>query len=185
MDRRLLVGLILCVACLSSLAACAQPSADHYRILFGSSESRLSAGEMAAAFAAFGDALTVSADGLRLEDPNCGDIMPSVEIVDLNQDGTQEIFVQWGGACTSGMAGRSLTLLIRDPAGGYQRQFGFPAASWAPLATGEGGWPDLSISGPSFCHPVWTFRAGAYEFKCNRPESLDGCALRGDVCTDA
>jgi hypothetical protein len=153
LDRLLRAALIVQVAGLAPLKACAQPLADHYQILFGDSASRLSADEMAAPFAAFSDGLTVSADGRRLEDPNCGDIMPSVEVVDL-----------------------------RDPAAGYQRQFGFPAINWEPLVIGEDGWPDLMFGGPGFCHPVWTFRAGAYPFKCSRPDSLDGCALRNDVC---
>jgi hypothetical protein len=178
-------GLILLIIGLTPHAACVQPPADQYQILFGDSEARLSADEMASAFSAYSDGLTISTDGLRLEDPNCGDLTPSVEIVDLNKDGVQEIFVQWGNACTSGMTGRSLTLLIKDPAGDYHRQFGFPAADWVPVAMGEDDWPDLMLGGPGFCHPVWTFRAGAYDFRCNRPDSLGGCALREDVCDNA
>jgi len=184
-NRALFVCVLLPVGAIAPLAGCAKPPTDHSRILFGNSESRLSGDEMAAVFATFGEFLTISDDSLRLDDSNCGDIMPEVEVVDLNRDGTQEVFVLWGNSCTSGMAGRSLTLLIRGPSGDYERNFGFPAAGWAAQAPGEDGWPDLIIDGPSFCHPIWTFRAGRYEFKCNRPATAGGCAMRGDLCLDA
>ena len=58
-------------------------------------------------FAEFSQDFTLSADAARLEDPNCGDIMPSSEVVDLNSDGRSEVFVQWGNACTSGAARRA------------------------------------------------------------------------------
>jgi len=172
---------LLLLAVLTQLSACADSAAD-YRILFGESESRLSPDEMAAAFALVKEGLTVSDDGLRLEDANCGDMVPTSEIVDLNRDSIYEIFVEWGNTCTSGMSGRSLALLVRDEAGGYRRELGFPAFGWTALGLGEDGWPDLSIGGPGFCHPVWARRAGSYDFKCNLPESPDGCAVIGNIC---
>jgi hypothetical protein len=139
LDRRLLAGVILVSASVALLSGCASRPSESYRILFGNSESRISSDEKGAAFAAFSDWLTISADGLRLEDQNCGDIAPEVEIVDLNRDGTQEIFILWGNTCTSGMTGRSLTLLIRDSADRYRQLFGFPAAAWSLHEVGEGG----------------------------------------------
>ena len=103
-------------------------------------------------------------------------------MVDLNADGVQEVFVQWGNACTSGLTGRSLSLFIKDSSGSYQPQFGFPAFGWTRLDSESHGWPDLSFGGPGFCRPRWTWQRDAYEFKCNLPQIDGGCEFQVNVC---
>jgi hypothetical protein len=174
-------GLARALTALGLCAACATPGGS-YRILFGGSRHGLSLADERAAFATFSDGLSVSADGARLEDPYCGDLSPSTDVVDLNADGTPEIFVLWGNACTSGLTGRSLTLLVRDRAGSYRAELGFPATAWKGLPEATNGWPDLEIGGPGFCDAVWTHRGETYEFKCNLPQAADGCADVGSVC---
>lgn len=152
------------------------------RALFGDTETRLTAAEKSAILLHFTEHFTVSADGTTLEDAQCGNLAPATEIVDLNGDGVVEVFVLWGNACTSGGTGRSLTLFVRDAAGLYAPTLGFPAIAWTKLTTQPSGWPDLVFGGPGFCHGVWRYHAGRYEFHCNLPVEPGGCAQHGDVC---
>jgi hypothetical protein len=162
-------------------AACSEPSSQS-NLLFGPAESRLSPADKADAFSAFAAPFAVSADGSNLEDANCGAIDPETEVVDLNDDGDFEVFVSWGNTCTSGMAGRSLSLLAKDSVGAYAAEFGFPAAGWTAVSEGPAGWPDLAFGGPGFCHAVWARQDAAYDFKCNLPESPGGCDNVGNIC---
>lgn len=52
------------------------------------------------------------------------------------------------------------------------------------LQTEQQAWPDLSIGGPGFCRPVWSWQQDAYAFKCNLPETDGGSAMRGDIYAD-
>lgn len=174
---------ILAAVFVASLLACSARQPE-FAALFGDDEIPLSPTDKAAVFAAVESLFPLSGDRMRFEDPNCGDIAPGVEITDLNGDGSAEVFVQWGNACTSGMTGRSLTLLTKDAGGQYQQQFGFPALGWIALETDSQDWPDLRFGGPGFCHPVWTWQSGNYMFKCNLPEEPGGCASRDNTCLD-
>ena len=116
------------------------------------------------------------------QDSTCGDLMPTSEVVDLNNDGEHEIFIQWGNTCTSGMTGRSLSLFVKDATGRYQPQLGFPALGWTKRDSATKDWPDLSFGGPGFCHPVWAWSSDQYQFKCNLPETPGGCDSRGKTC---
>jgi hypothetical protein len=171
------------IACSDEQAvdAPAAPERAAYELLFGEA-APLSTRDKAAAFAALETIFSVSADGSRLEDPNCGDIGARAETVDLNGDGVFEIFLQWGNTCTSGMAGRSIGLLVRNAGGDYQFELGFPAAGWLAMDSSENGWPDLSFGVPGFCQPVWARTAGAYQFKCSVPQDTDMCLRPGEPC---
>ncbi|MBT8091345.1 MAG: hypothetical protein KJO01_14155 [Gammaproteobacteria bacterium] len=174
---------VLAVVLMASLLACSAKRPE-FATLFGDEEIPLSPTDKAAVFAAVETLFPLSSDGLRFEDPICGDVAPGVEVTDLNGDGSPEVFVQWGNTCTSGMTGRSLTLLTKDSGGQYQLQFGFPALGWIALETIGQDWPDLRFGGPGFCHPVWTWQSGNYMFKCNLPEESGGCASRDSACLD-
>jgi eukaryotic-like serine/threonine-protein kinase len=152
--------------------------------LFAADESRLSEDEQGQLLGALTKIFPRSADGTRFEDPDCGDIGLEATPVDLNADGTFEVFVQWGNSCTSGTTGRSLLLFIRDAGGTYQPQLGFPAFGWTKRDSAGQEWPDLVLGGPGFCHAVWTFKDGEYTFRCNLPEEPGGCASRNDVCSE-
>jgi len=152
--------------------------------LFKEDESALSLSKRQRVADAFAALFPLSADGQRFEDANCGDVKPETTPVDLNGDGTFEVFVLWGNTCTSGGAGRSLSLLIRDADGSYRTQLGFPAAGWREIENDEQEWPDLIIDGPGFCHPIWAWREDRYEFRCNVPEGQSGCAAIGNVCAE-
>lgn len=168
------------MACVS---ACGQAELSDRKTLFGNAmPSAITDEDQAAILASFSQGLTVSGDGTTFEDPDCGNITPAIEVVDLNQDGRNEVFIAWGNICTSGMAGRSLSLFVNPDGKGYRSQLGVPAGGWRSIQSGSRGWPDLEISGPGFCHAIWAWQDDGYEFKCNRPESADGCAGRENIC---
>jgi hypothetical protein len=150
--------------------------------LFDASETGLSAADSQAYFELFSTGFDISEGGRVLSLSYCGDIAPESQVLDLNGDGQLEAFVLWGNTCTSGMAGRSLTLLARNPDGSYRTEFGFPAGGWTALENRIDGWPDLSLGGPGFCHPLWRWSGEAYRFQCNIEETEGGCASIGDQC---
>jgi hypothetical protein len=142
----------------------------------------LSAAEAAALEDAFAGLFPLSADGLRFEDPDCGDVHPTVEPVDLDRDGSREAIVQWGNTCTSGMAGWSVSLFIRTGGGIYRDQFGFPGLISSIADSEPGSFPDIEIGGPGFCFAVWGWDGDSYAFKCNAPQEAGGCEFQGNVC---
>lgn len=170
-------------ALLAVLASCSghQPSTS---LLFAADETRLDRDQQQTIVNAIAENLPLADDGGSFVDANCGNLEPEATPVDLNGDGVFEVFVQWGNTCTSGAAGRSLNLYVRDADGGYRPQFGFPALGWSVRRSRYKEWPDLSFGGPGFCHPVWTWQHGEYTFMCNRPEAPGGCADRGNVCKE-
>lgn len=165
----------------ASLAGCAEDNTG-VEILFAGDATNLGTAGKHAIAALIGTTFPLSADGLRFEHPDCGDVMPVTDVVDLNGDNSYEVFVTWGNACTSGMTGRSLSLFIADAGGDYHQSLGFPALGWTVLESRQDNWPDLSFGGPGFCHAVWTWREDGYEFKCNLAETEGGCNSRGDIC---
>ncbi|MGB5347330.1 MAG: hypothetical protein WBN23_14280 [Woeseia sp.] len=170
-------------ALLSLLASC---SGDRQStsLLFAPDEARLDRAQQQRIVSEFAKGFPLSADGRSFTDSNCGDVDPEATPIDLNGDGVFEVFIQWGNSCTSGGAGRSLSLFVGDASGNYRQELGFPALGWSVLRTEQRKWPDLSFGGPGFCHPVWTRQQGQYEYKCNLPEEPGGCAHRGNVCDD-
>ncbi|MDH4048372.1 MAG: hypothetical protein OEW68_08590 [Gammaproteobacteria bacterium] len=166
------------------VAGCSGGGEPAYSVLFGEDETRLSADEQQAVFSMMASAFPLSEDGETLTDPNCGDIEPVTEVVDLNGDGSYEVFITWGNSCLSGHAGRSLTLFVKDRSGKYQYQLGFPAAGYDALERGVDGFPELLLGGPGFCFPIWAWDGDNYEFKCNLPQEEGGCEYQGNTCLE-
>jgi hypothetical protein len=81
---------------------------------------------------------------------------------DMNKDGQEEIFISFGNTFTSGMAGSSIALFIRDAKGAYVDQLGFPGVVPDALEPIGNGFPDLLIGGPGFEYPVWSWDGKAY-----------------------
>ena len=172
------------VAAAVAFSACSHSASDAASTLFGVEQSGLTPTEVAELERIFSAWFPPGADGLGYLDPNCGDVEPAAEAADLNRDGTSEVFVQWGNACTSGSTGRSLSLFLKDASGAYRDQFGFPALGYRFIEPGSGGYPDVELGGPGFCMPIWGWQGTAYEFKCNQPQAVGGCAFETNVCTD-
>lgn len=146
---------------------------EGHRILFGDSTA-VSEADQRAIYEQFG--YTVSADGAGLDVVDCGTIyVNAVEALDLNGDGVDEVFVDGGNTCTSGHAGSSVVLFIKDAEGRYAPHLGFPAFGWDVLETSNLGFPDLALGGPGFCRPVWRWDGATYQHERNEPTEPGGC----------
>lgn len=180
-DRARGIGAVLVAVLGACLVAC---SSDQARpsILFAGSDSLLAPAEIIAIEAAFAQYFSLSGDGLHFVDENCGEIPTRTEVVDLNGDGIQEVFVYWGNTCTSGSTGSSLSMFAKNNSGHYRDQFGFPAFDYTALPSGNDGYPDLQFGGPGFCFAVWSWTGSQYEFKCNSSQEEGGCQHTGNVC---
>jgi len=91
----------------------------------------------------------------------------SVYATDMNKDGTEEIFIVFGNTFTSGNAGSSVVLFIKNTAGTYVENLGFPGMAPDVLATSSQGYPDLLIGGPGMEFPVWRWNGKTYKFYKN------------------
>jgi hypothetical protein len=91
-----------------------------------------------------------------------GRVTPRIQRVDLNGDGTEEVFVVIPGTCEGGRAGAYLTLLVRAPGGGWSNNLGFPAGGYRILPRRRGGYPDIEIEMPGSCAPVWGWNGQRY-----------------------
>lgn len=93
---------------------------------------------------------------------------------DLNKDGKQEIFVWFGNSYTSGSAGSSISLFIKNSGGAYIDHLGFPGLAPDVLTTVSKGYPDLLIGGPGLEFPVLRWNGRTYaNFQSVRNEDYD------------
>jgi hypothetical protein len=172
---------LILIAAIAALPSChtgqAQPSP-----LFAADESRLSAADQNAIHASFTERFSLTSDGLHFLYEGCGEISAETEVVDLNNDGTAEVFIYWGNSCTSGHTGRSLSLYVKERLGAWRDQLGFAAFDYTILPASNAGYPDLEFGGPGFCFAVWSWNGSHYDFKCNSPQEEGGCQYTGNVC---
>ena len=167
------VAIITLAACVASFAVAAS-AADGPALLFAKGTGKLSAGEQREIFTALG--LKVAPDGKSFEDTVCGQPAGAeIEFRDMNGDGKDEVLVIYGNTCLSGMAGASVVLFIKDAAGKYRSNLGFPGASADPKAEKSKGYPDLLIGGPGFCFPVWRWNGKAFDFYRSEAQAPSGC----------
>lgn len=162
------------------LGACGESSAPAAQ-LFDASEARLPSADAAAVTALFAELFPPDGEG-RFIHPDCGALDLVVDVTDLNADGEHEVFVRWGNACTSGIAGSSLSLFLKDPDGRFRHELGFPAGGYRVLTRGN-GYPDLEIGGPGFCFPVWSWTGTAYEQACSMPQAGGTCPAGTNLCS--
>jgi len=76
----------------------------------------------------------------------------TADVTDLNGDGQPEVFVNVNGTCMGGRAGVHLSLYIKNAAGQWKQQFGFPGMHKV-LKTKNKAYPDIEIGGPGSCAP--------------------------------
>lgn len=81
---------------------------------------------------------------------------------DMNKDGKEEVFVLFGNGYTSGNTGSSIILYIKNAAGVYAPQLGFPGMAPDVLTTANLGYPDLLVGGPGFEFPVLRWNGKTY-----------------------
>jgi hypothetical protein len=86
-------------------------------------------------------------------------VMPT----DLNKDGKEEIFIGFGNGYTSGNTGSSIVLYIKNAAGKYEMNLGFPGMIPDVLTTANKGYPDLVVGGPGFEFPVFRWNGKIYD----------------------
>lgn len=85
-------------------------------------------------------------------------VMPT----DLNNDKKEEIFIHFGNSYTSGNTGSSITLFIKNTAGTYEMNLGFPGVIPDVLTTMSKSYPDLLVGGPGFEFPVFRWNGKVY-----------------------
>ena len=87
-------------------------------------------------------------------------VMPT----DVNKDGKEEIFVSFGNSYTSGNTESSVSLFIKNAAGAYTLNLGFPGTVPDALTTSSQGYPDLLIGGPGMEYPVYRWNGKEYAY---------------------
>ena len=87
----------------------------------------------------------------------------SVMPTDMNKDGKEEIFITYGNSYTSGNAGSSVVLFIKNSSAVYEMNLGFPGMTPDVLTTISKGYPDLLVGGPGFEFPVLRWNGKLYD----------------------
>ncbi|HEY5408163.1 MAG TPA: hypothetical protein VIJ92_13795 [Ginsengibacter sp.] len=133
-------------------------------LLFKDVKSKLSPDEKNAVFEAFGP--DVSKDGKQFVDSDIPEepFDATVECIDLNKDGKQEVFIVFGNSATSGVTGSSILLLIRDINGTFKPNLGFPAAGYSVTSKMNKGFPDIIIYGIGSEVPTWRWNGKEYVY---------------------
>ncbi|MBL7698685.1 MAG: hypothetical protein JNK79_11020 [Chitinophagaceae bacterium] len=150
---------------LLALAALLQAQQDVTTLLFQNVKSKLSAAEKKSiatslAFIPSGNKdQPFALDKDSKEYPFGATAYPT----DLNGDGTEEIFVLFGNSYTSGNTGSSIAAFIRNAAGKYEMNLGFPGTLPDVLTTKNMGYPDLLIGGPGMEYPVFRWKGKIYD----------------------
>ncbi len=135
-------------------------------ILFKNVQTKLTVADMNAIAAKTGFVLSGDKDRPFASDKDSRDY-PFAAVVlptDMNKDGREEVFISFGNTFTSGLAGSSIALFIKDAEGAYADQLGFPGVVPDALEPIGEGYPDLLIGGPGFEYPVWSWDGKAYVF---------------------
>jgi hypothetical protein len=126
-------------------------------VAYGKDAPQLSQAELIAAYKAAG---LIERSGKWLD--ACRHIIePKTQVIDLNGDGRSEVFVVVSSNCY-GMAGAQLFLLIKEKSGGWKVNLDIPAGGYKLLSTGSAGFPDIEISSPGVCSPVWRWNGDKY-----------------------
>lgn len=81
---------------------------------------------------------------------------------DLNGDSRPEAVVVDGSSVCYGATGAGYALVTRDVAGKWLRLDDGPGMVTFLKTKGAGGWPDMQVGGPGFCHPVMRWDGKAY-----------------------
>ena len=134
-------------------------------LLFNNSSSKLAAAEKNEIFKQTGFQLSRDKKAFIMDKESADFPFDAfVYITDMNKDGREEVFVQYGNSYTSGHTGSSLLLYIKNSAGKYQSHLGFPGVEPEALATTNLGYPDLLIGVPGFEFPVWRWNGKMYDY---------------------
>lgn len=133
------------------------------RMLFQQSGSRLTPAEKNTLFRKLG--LQVSADkkGFRMDGFDVG---AKAYPVDLNKDGTEEVFVIMDGLLF-GNTGQGVALFMKNSTGAYEHQEEVAGGIAVVLDTQSHGYPELVIAGPGFEFPLYRWNGKSYVYVRN------------------
>ena len=81
---------------------------------------------------------------------------------DINGDGRPEAVVTEGGDYCYGNTGTGFWLLSKQASGAWKLMAKETGMADFLMTKGAGGWPDISVGGPSFCFPVLRWNGSAY-----------------------
>ena len=160
----LLIGIFF--GCSSALLAQQGKPNDVAAMLFKNVKTKLTAAEQNEVAAKLGFILSADKDQPFAADKDSKDfpfaafVMPT----DFNKDGREEIFISFGNTYTSGNTGSSVSLFIKNSAGAYTLNLGFPGTIPDALTTSNGGYPDLLIGGPGMEYPVYRWNGKEYAY---------------------
>lgn len=186
------VRLLLTSTLFTALAACGPVAGDGQSpdppltpeersgiaLLFADVGGELSESARAEVYRTLG--VSVSAEGGSLVDGVCGQPAGhAVRLEDLDGDGDDEVIVDWGNTCTSGMAGTTVSLFIADAQGRYHHNLGFPGVIAEVLEERTDGYADLLVGGPGFCHAVWGWNGTEYAYVRDFEETPGACGEVG------
>jgi hypothetical protein len=105
----------------------------------------------------------------RFFEASCNEeIAFDTQVIDLNKDGSPEVFTNYYGTCIGGAAGVQVNLYIKNKVGKWISQFGFPG-TYSILDAKNKGYPDIEIGGPGECFPIWRWNGSKYDIykKCS------------------
>jgi len=104
----------------------------------------------------------------------CEAMLAPEDVRDLNGDGVPEAQVVETGSFCYGGAEQGVYLLTRAAPGRWTLLFNSPGIA-VFRETRTGGWPDMMLGGPGFCHPVYRWTGKTYAFWRSEAESIGGC----------
>lgn len=159
MTKTFLLAGLLAASCFSA----AQPNlSEGAQLLFKNIPTKLTAAEKNTLFSSL-DFLLSRDKKQFIGDKDGADYPFDAQVfpTDLNKDGSDEIFVVYGNTYTSGNAGSSVVLFIKN-GGSYKKNLGFPGLAPDVLATANGGYADLLIGGPGMTFLVWRWNGKEY-----------------------
>jgi len=162
--KTLYLKLIVCCFVCVSLHAQVEGLYRNTSILFQNGNSDLTNAEKNEIFNLTGFELAANGSQFYLrDDPNTTDFPfdATVYPMDLNDDGIEEVAIVYGNANSSGRAGKSTLLFVKDMEGNYSANFGFPGTliflNINPLTL-----PDILVRKPEPGFPIWRWNGKVY-----------------------
>ncbi|OQS10315.1 hypothetical protein B0T37_01175 [Chromobacterium violaceum] len=94
----------------------------------------------------------------------------------FERDGGQEqLWVRGGDGCTSGEAGASVWVFVRDGEGRLRVNLGMPASQVRRTRDVSAGVHDLRVGSAAFCDRLWRWNGKAFVHLLNIPTQAGGC----------
>ena len=85
-----------------------------------------------------------------------------IEIRDLNGDGRADAVVSDFGDYCYGATEQGFVIVTKEASGAWRKFYSSPGIATFQTTRGAGGWPDVEVGGPGFCHPVARWNGSDY-----------------------